>query len=343
MKQRLISCFLALCLLAGAVPAAYAADGVIPNDASGIPDATLYQVLLSQADANGDGLLSRSEAAALDSLTIVGYNDFWEYHQIEPIRSLQGLSYFSQVEHLGLINLTGVDFAPIAQLTNVRSVSLMGMDNTCMPVIGSLPQLEELMISDVLPGLFGQGTISDLSGLAGADSLQTFVVINNPIEDISPLAGLTGLRTLAIAMAPLTDLSPVAGLTELENLLISGDVITTLPDLTGLTKLTPESTQFTGCHIPAAELRQKLPPQLAQNKAWIISNKYPYAGDLDANDAITIVDVMELCKVLARQAAGDAATPDEMDRGDMDGDERLTIGDVMEVCKLLARQAATPY
>ncbi len=342
MKQRMISCLLALCLLAGTVPSAYAADGVIPNDATGIPDTTLYQFLLSQADANEDGLLTRSEAAALDELVIIGYNDLWE-DQVEPIRSLQGLSYFSQVERLMLNNLTGVDFSPISQLANVREASLMGMDNTCIPVIGALPKLEKLIIMDIFPGLFGQGTISDLSGLAGASSLQTFVVINNPIEDISPLAGLTGLRTLAIAWTLLTDLSPLTELTELEGLLISSDVITTLPDLTGLTKLTPESTQFTGCHIPAAELRQKLPPQLAQNKAWIISNKYPYAGDMDADDAITIVDVMELCKVLARQAAGDQSTPDEIDRGDMNGDEQLTISDVMEICKLLARQAAIPY
>ncbi len=48
---------------------------------------------------------------------------------------------------------------------------------------------------------------------------------------------------------------------------------------------------------------------------------------------------MEACKVLARQSAGKAPTEEEMTRGDLDGDKRFTISDVMEICKILARQA----
>ncbi|MCI8361247.1 MAG: hypothetical protein HFE86_07940 [Clostridiales bacterium] len=62
-------------------------------------------------------------------------------------------------------------------------------------------------------------------------------------------------------------------------------------------------------------------------------------GDMDKNGEVTIQDVMEACKVLARQSAGKAPTEDEMLRGDLDGDKRFTIGDVMEICKILARKA----
>ncbi|MCI8360513.1 MAG: carbohydrate-binding protein [Clostridiales bacterium] len=62
-------------------------------------------------------------------------------------------------------------------------------------------------------------------------------------------------------------------------------------------------------------------------------------GDMDGNGEVTIQDVMEACKVLARQSAGKAPTDDEMARGNLDGDDKFSIGDVMEICKILARKA----
>ncbi len=62
-------------------------------------------------------------------------------------------------------------------------------------------------------------------------------------------------------------------------------------------------------------------------------------GGLGSNGEVTIQDVMEACKVLARQLAGKAPTEDEMRRGNLDGDMAFTIGDVMEICKILARKA----
>ncbi|MCI8361265.1 MAG: family 43 glycosylhydrolase [Clostridiales bacterium] len=62
-------------------------------------------------------------------------------------------------------------------------------------------------------------------------------------------------------------------------------------------------------------------------------------GDLDGDGTVTIQDVMEACKILARQSAGKAPTADELAAGDLDGDEKISINDVMEICKILARQA----
>lgn len=61
-------------------------------------------------------------------------------------------------------------------------------------------------------------------------------------------------------------------------------------------------------------------------------------GDLDKDGDITIQDVMEACKVLARQSAGREPTDDEMTRGNLNGDTAFTISDIMEICKLLARK-----
>ena len=62
-------------------------------------------------------------------------------------------------------------------------------------------------------------------------------------------------------------------------------------------------------------------------------------GDLDKDGKVTIQDVMEACKVLARKTAGQEPTAEEMLRGNLDGDDAFTITDVMEICKILARKA----
>ena len=61
-------------------------------------------------------------------------------------------------------------------------------------------------------------------------------------------------------------------------------------------------------------------------------------GDLDKDGEVTIADVMEACKVMAREAAGTDPTDEEIARGDLDGDREITIADVMEICKILARR-----
>ena len=62
-------------------------------------------------------------------------------------------------------------------------------------------------------------------------------------------------------------------------------------------------------------------------------------GDLNGDGKVTIDDVMEACKVLARKSAGTDPIDDEIDRGDLDEDGKITINDVMEICKVLARRA----
>lgn len=62
-------------------------------------------------------------------------------------------------------------------------------------------------------------------------------------------------------------------------------------------------------------------------------------GDMDWSGKINISDVMELCKILARQSAGNRPTANEMELGDLNQSGTITIDDVMELCKLLACQA----
>ena len=61
-------------------------------------------------------------------------------------------------------------------------------------------------------------------------------------------------------------------------------------------------------------------------------------GDLDKDGQVTIADVMEACKVLARKSTDIDPTADEIARGDLDDDGDVTVTDVMEICKILARR-----
>ena len=63
------------------------------------------------------------------------------------------------------------------------------------------------------------------------------------------------------------------------------------------------------------------------------------SGDLDGDWAVTIDDVMEACKALARKSGGQFPRQTELAWGDLNRDDRLEIRDVMEICKLLARNA----
>lgn len=60
-------------------------------------------------------------------------------------------------------------------------------------------------------------------------------------------------------------------------------------------------------------------------------------SDLDGDGAATIADVMEACKIMARDSAGTKPTALEKASGDLDDDKEITIADVMEICKILAR------
>lgn len=62
------------------------------------------------------------------------------------------------------------------------------------------------------------------------------------------------------------------------------------------------------------------------------------AGDLDGDGTVTITDVMQACRILARKNAGETPSDEELLRGDLDEDGDISIADIMEICKILARQ-----
>ena len=65
---------------------------------------------------------------------------------------------------------------------------------------------------------------------------------------------------------------------------------------------------------------------------------YPL-GDLNKSRTVDIQDVMALCRVIARKAADQEPTEEEIFLGSLDGDMDIAITDVMALCRVLARNS----
>ena len=62
-------------------------------------------------------------------------------------------------------------------------------------------------------------------------------------------------------------------------------------------------------------------------------------GDFTEDGRLSIEDVMEGCRVLARGNAGDVFSPEEIAIGDMNGNGMFNIEDIMLICRQIARQS----
>ena len=132
------------------------------------------------------------------------------------------------------------DYAPLAKLTGLTSLSLMtcgnsegGVKLTNIDWIASLTDLKQLNLC--------HNDIDDISAIAGLDQLEYLNLADNDLHDgqLKYLSGLYNLRDLDLYQLPeLTDVSPLAELSSLEYLHLGQDhSIKTVKPLTGLENL----------------------------------------------------------------------------------------------------------
>ena len=126
----------------------------------------------------------------------------------------------------GITNLTGLEYA-----TNLTVLSL------CYN--GSITDISPLAGLTSLTALYLDiNQITYISPLAGLTNLTYLDLSHNQITDISPLAGLTSLTALSLGSNSITDISPLVGLTSLRYLNLGFNSITDISPLAGLTSLT---------------------------------------------------------------------------------------------------------
>ena len=132
-------------------------DGdTIKNDASGIPDAALYELVLEAGDTNHDGILTKQEALHITKLG-------------------------SERATTGVSDLTGLD-----RLTNLSVLALRGGQISDLTVLNNMINLTSLNLS--------QNQIKDVSPLANLTNLTYLNVGTNQIINISDLSNLINLE-----------------------------------------------------------------------------------------------------------------------------------------------------
>ena len=120
-----------------------------------------------------------------------------------------------------------IDTTPLAHLTQLRDLSLGGLQISDIKPLAQLTQLRVLRLSS--------NELSDLSPLAGLTELRELNLSFNRISDISPLSQLTELTTLTLGG---NQISNITALTQLTNLTLLGLTTNQISDLTPLAQLT---------------------------------------------------------------------------------------------------------
>ena len=143
--------------------------------------------------------------------------------------TIAGETYDSSVTVLELNQKGIVDLSPLAGMTQLTGLYLLGNDISDLSPLANLTQLQILFLS--------LNNISDLSPLANLTQLQRLYLSSNDISDISALKGLTNLETLNIDRNRIVDVSALNGMTKLSFLTMIGNNVSDISVLQGLTKL----------------------------------------------------------------------------------------------------------
>lgn len=118
------------------------------------------------------------------------------------------------------------DASALAELTNLRELSLMYQSVDDLSFVASLPHLEVLNIQ--------MTPVSDLSPLASCASLQWLLAGYTDVYDLSPISGLPNLSYVYVNNTRVTSVEPLRGMTGLTHVNLVGDDIEDLSPLDGL-------------------------------------------------------------------------------------------------------------
>ncbi len=168
-----------------------------------------------------------------NSVTIAGTDYALDTTELYLTGDSSYTSHYSPDEDaLEISSLTKSDWNAICQLTNLKTLSLVGCGLSSLEGISALTELEVLDISG--------NDLSSLSALAELDGLVELYAADNAFSGLSPLSGLTDLSILDLSGNNISDPAPIQRLSRLTVLSLSGNKIadsSRLSSLTGLTTL----------------------------------------------------------------------------------------------------------
>ncbi|MCL1823554.1 MAG: leucine-rich repeat domain-containing protein [Oscillospiraceae bacterium] len=161
------------------------------------------------------------------------------------VLTLGDVKYMPNLEQISISSNISVDLSPLAELKNLKSVSLAGMAD--ISELLKLPMLEGLYINQ-----YNDDVITDCSVIAELTNLKSLTIYNCSSE-ISFLSKLTGLESLSVIFSDnnnsVPDISVLSGLTKLQSLTLrfyssrgfnlngETEIITGLSDISALSGL----------------------------------------------------------------------------------------------------------
>lgn len=150
--------------------------------------------------------------ASLDTLMLED-----NYH----LQSIEEARYITHLKNLFIGRTPVSDLTPIADLNELEELWADECPVSDLSALKNKPELRRVKVgkSD------NSGQISDISALAGANSLYWLDISGNQIEDISCLSGKSGLVYLEADDNVIRDISALANCPALETVMLSGNQI----------------------------------------------------------------------------------------------------------------------
>lgn len=193
-----------------------------------------------------DASMEQAIRAALgyDQSHVLYTNDLWQITELEvpsDAMTLEDLIYLTYLENLTVNGRNMSNLQDFAGLNHLKKLDLSGCRFPAdgLKTIASLPHLKELNLSNC--------SLSTLSGLENAESMEILDISNNTIRNLEPLSNMSALSELYLQHNAVANLTVVGGLPELTVLDVSYNALTSIAPLTGnvrLTKLNAANNQI---------------------------------------------------------------------------------------------------
>ena len=193
-----------------------------------------------------DASMEQAIRAALgyDQSHVLYTNDLWQITELEvpsDAMTLEDLIYLTYLENLTVNGRNMSNLQDFAGLNHLKKLDLSGcrFPADSLKTIASLPHLKELNLSNC--------SLSTLSGLENAESMEILDISNNTIRNLEPLSNMSALSELYLQHNAVANLAVVGGLPELTVLDVSYNALTSIAPLTGnvrLTKLNAANNQI---------------------------------------------------------------------------------------------------
>lgn len=157
-------------------------------------------------------------------------DDLWkitEFTVPENATSFADLSYMQFVTKLIISGGPTGQLSNLSQMTSLTelSISNVSVQNEELPIIGNLPMLESLTLTNC--------GLSTTTGLENAKKLTYLDISNNTVRNITALASMRDLTQVYLQHNAVTDLSALNALTSISKLDVSYNAITSLSPICG--------------------------------------------------------------------------------------------------------------